>query len=58
MNPNKEFAYPDGSIHLHRIDGRGVAYKPFGNEIVVTREHAKGDVAVREAPLLFALSLG
>ena len=23
MNPNKEFTYPDGSIHLHRIDGEG-----------------------------------
>ena len=59
MNPNKEFTYPDGSIHLHRIDGEGEwLIKPFGNEIVVTHEHAKGDGSSWKRPCSFALSLG
>ena len=58
MNPNKEFTYPDGSIHLHRTDGKGEwLIKPFGNEIVITREHAKGDVAVRGSALALLLFL-
>ena len=58
MNPNKKFTYPDGSIHLHRIDGEGEwLIKPFGNEIIVTREHAKGDVAVRGSALALLLYL-
>ncbi len=58
MNPNKEFFYPDGSIHLHRTDGEGEwLIKPLGNEIVITREHAKGDVAVRGNAIALLLYL-
>ena len=58
MNPNKEFLYPDGSIHLHRTDGEGEwLIKPSGNKIIVTREHAKGDVAVRGSALALLLYL-
>ena len=32
--------------------------KPFGNEIVVTREHAKGDVAVRGSALALCSIFG
>jgi uncharacterized protein (TIGR03083 family) len=39
---------PAGSMHLHRTDGDGEwLVRPDGAEVVVTREHAKGDVAVR-----------
>ena len=58
MNPNKEFLYPDGSIHLHRTDGEGEwLIEPLDNEIVVTREHAKGDVAVRGSAIALLLYL-
>ena len=58
MNPNKEFLYPDGSIHLHRTDGEGEwLIKPSCNKIVVTREHAKGDVAVRGSAIALLLYL-
>ena len=36
-----------GSIHLHCTDGDGEWLLRFGDGVVVTREHAKGDVAVR-----------
>ncbi|GIR35669.1 MAG: hypothetical protein CM15mP49_10540 [Actinomycetota bacterium] len=59
MNPNKEFTYPDGSIHLHRTDGKGEwLIKPFGNEIVVTENMLREMWQFVEAPLLFALPLG
>ncbi len=58
MNPNKEFLYPDGSIHLHRTDGEGEwLIEPSGNEIVVSRQHAKGDVAVRGSAISLLLYL-
>ena len=58
MNPNKEFLYPDGSIHLHRTDGEGEwLIEPSGNEIVVSRKHAKGDVAVRGSAISLLLYL-
>jgi uncharacterized protein (TIGR03083 family) len=41
-------ALPQGSLHLHRTDGPGEWFlQPDGEGVVVTREHAKGDVAVR-----------
>lgn len=47
-NPDKVFTYPDGSLHLHRTDGDGEWLATTdGSELIVTREHAKGDVAVR-----------
>lgn len=47
-NPNKEFSYPAGSLHLHRTDGEGEwLLRVDDGALVVTREHAKGDVAVR-----------
>ena len=47
-NPNKTFEYPTGSLHLHRTDGEGEwLAKNEGGALVVTREHAKGDAAVR-----------
>ncbi len=47
-NPDKEYSYPDGSLHLHRTDGEGEwLVRAEGSELIVTREHAKGDVAVR-----------
>lgn len=47
-NPEKEFSYPEGSLHLHRTDGEGEwLLRADGGSLVVTREHAKGDVAVR-----------
>ncbi len=50
MNPAKEFKYPEGSLHLHRTDGEGEwLLVPSADGLVVTREHAKGDVAVRAA---------
>ena len=58
MNPNKEFLYPDGSIHLHRTDGEGEwLIEPSGSEIVVSRQHAKGDVAVRGSAISLLLYL-
>jgi uncharacterized protein (TIGR03083 family) len=39
---------PAGSLHLHRTDGEGEwLVRAVGAEVVTTREHAKGDVAVR-----------
>jgi uncharacterized protein (TIGR03083 family) len=39
---------PTGSIHLHRTDGPGEwTARADGGRVLVTREHAKGDVAVR-----------
>ena len=39
---------PTGSLHLHRTDGEGEwLAKNEGGALVVTREHAKGDAAVR-----------
>jgi len=58
MNPNKEFLYPDGSIHLHRTDGEGEwLIEPSGSEIIVSRQHAKGDVAVRGSAISLLLYL-
>lgn len=40
--------HPDGSLHLHRTDGEGEwLVVPVDGRLVVTKEHAKGDVAVR-----------
>lgn len=48
MNPDKQFGYPAGSLHLHRTDGEGEwLLRADDGALVVTREHAKGDVAVR-----------
>jgi len=58
MNPNKEFLYPDGSIHLHRTDGEGEwLIEPSGSEIIISRQHAKGDVAVRGSAISLLLYL-
>jgi uncharacterized protein (TIGR03083 family) len=39
---------PAGSLHLHRTDGPGEwLVRADGDGLVMTREHAKGDVAVR-----------
>jgi uncharacterized protein (TIGR03083 family) len=39
---------PSGSLHLHRTDGPGEWFvRSVDGELVATREHAKGDVAVR-----------
>ncbi len=47
-NPDKHFAYPDGSLHLHRTDGPGEwLLRVESGALVATREHAKGDAAVR-----------
>ncbi|MFN3216365.1 MAG: maleylpyruvate isomerase family mycothiol-dependent enzyme [Acidimicrobiales bacterium] len=47
-NPDKAFAYPEGSLHLHRTDGPGEwLLRNEGGTLVATREHAKGDAAVR-----------
>jgi uncharacterized protein (TIGR03083 family) len=41
-------AAPAGSLHLHRTDGDGEwLLKVDGDRVVLTREHAKGDAAVR-----------
>ena len=49
-NPDREFVYPDGSLHLHRTDGDGEwLLRVDDGALVATREHAKGDVAVRGA---------
>lgn len=58
MNPNREFRYPDGSIHLHRTDGEGEwLIEPSGSKIVISRQHAKGDVAVRGSAISLLLYL-
>lgn len=53
---------PAGSLHLHRTDGDGEwLVRAEGDRVVVTREHAKGDAAVRAAAgdlLLFAWNRG
>lgn len=47
-NPKKQFSYPEGSLHLHRTDGEGEwLLRGVGGSLTATREHAKGDVAVR-----------
>lgn len=47
-DPGKVFAYPDGSLHLHRTDGPGEwLLRCEAGALVATREHAKGDAAVR-----------
>ncbi len=47
-NPKKQYQYPPGSIHLHRTDGEGEwLLRNEDGRLVATREHAKGDVAVR-----------
>jgi uncharacterized protein (TIGR03083 family) len=49
-NPNRTFSYPKGSLHLHRTDGEGEwLARVEGGALIITREHAKGDVAVRGA---------
>jgi uncharacterized protein (TIGR03083 family) len=47
---------PGGSLHLHRTDGEGEwLVRAVDGEVVMTREHAKGDVALRgDASDLFA----
>lgn len=50
---------PDGSFHLHRTDGEGEwMLTVLDGRIVCTREHAKGDAALRgsAADLLLAIS--
>ncbi len=48
-DPTQTYSYPSGSLHLHRTDGPGewLVLADDGGGLVVTREHAKGDVAVR-----------
>lgn len=47
-NPAREYSYPAGSLHLHRTDGDGEwLLRAEQGSLVATREHAKGDVAVR-----------
>lgn len=49
-NPKRVFEYPSGSLHLHRTDGAGEwLLRLEEGRLVATREHAKGDVAVRGA---------
>lgn len=44
----RERPLPTASMHLHRTDGDGEwLIRSDGSRLVVTREHAKGDVAVR-----------
>ena len=48
LNPKRIFDYPNGSLHLHRTDGEGEwLLKVEDGRLIATREHAKGDVAVR-----------
>lgn len=43
-----ELALPAGSLHLHRTDGPGEwTVRAVGGRVVTTREHGKGDAAVR-----------
>lgn len=43
-----ERALPEGSLHLHRTDGTGEwLVRGVDGAVVTTREHAKGDAAVR-----------
>ena len=45
---NWDMALPDASLHLHRTDGEGEwLLANDGGRIKVSREHAKGDAAVR-----------
>lgn len=49
-NPKTVYNYPAGSLHLHRTDGHGewlLVPGDDGTTLTATREHAKGDVAVR-----------
>jgi len=40
--------YPTGSLHLHRTDGDGEwLISTVDGQLQVTREHSKGDAAVR-----------
>lgn len=44
----REYSYPEGSLHLHRTDGDGEwLLRVEADSLVATREHTKGDVAVR-----------
>ncbi len=46
--PDRKWNYPSGSLHLHRTDGDGEwLLKVDDGKVVATREHAKGDAAVR-----------
>ena len=57
-DPTKEFHYPTGSIHFHRTDGVGEwLLEAADNQLVVKREHAKGDAAVRGSALHLLLYL-
>lgn len=44
-----KFAGTSGTMHVHSTDTDGEWLVDFGNGLAVTREHAKGDVAVRGA---------
>lgn len=45
---DREHKYPEGSLHLHRTDGEGEwLLRTEDGGVVSTREHAKGDAAVR-----------
>jgi len=57
-NPKKVFKYPNGSIHLHRTDGAGEWLLENSEDgLLVRREHAKGDVAVRSNAMNLLLFL-
>jgi len=46
--PNWDAALPDASLHLHRTDGAGEwLLVNDGGSVKVSRQHAKGDAAVR-----------
>lgn len=48
VRSTREYSYPAGSLHLHRTDGDGEwLLRVEDGSLVATREHAKGDVAVR-----------
>jgi len=47
-NPESKYTYPEGSLHIHRTDGEGEwLLRGEDGKLVATREHAKGDAAVR-----------
>lgn len=49
--------FPDGSLHLHCTDGEGEwLIVPQDEQVVVTHEHAKGDVAWRGSAVSLVLS--
>jgi len=58
VRSNREFSYPDGSIHLHRIDGEGEwLLQPSLDGLSVRYVHEKGDVAVRGSSMDLLLYL-